>query len=324
MFSFNSDYMKMKRLFYQFSFAFLALGLFSGCLKSSNPSNNDTNTTTVSNFLKTADNAGTFYNALVRTNLDTVLNGVGPFTVLVPTDAVFTASGITADVINNYSDATLRNILLYHTIGAALVSTSFPAGPNSPIIAANGDTLFVTFNGSYIYVNGALLTQTDIFASNGVIHAISQVLIPPTGSILQTLQTDTTYSYLNAAITRASQNGSGLDSLLSNGSPLTLFAPTNAAFQAAGYTSIDSVNNTNIDSLYNILSYHILPGRTFTSDIVNGQSKSALNGGTLAFSIAGSSTLIKGNQNQTSATLVKTNAVMKNGVIHTVDQVLKP
>lgn len=318
----------MKRLVNLLIVAAAMLTGLSGCLKSNNSSNNNTNSTTITNFLKSATNATRFSNALSRANLDTVFNGTGPFTVFVPVDAVFTSSGITDAMLNSYSPTQLRNIILYHTIAAAVISTGFPSGPNAKVIAANGDTLFITSSSGGIFVNGAPLTQTDIFNSNGVVHGIAQVLIPPAGNTWQTLQADTTFTFLTAAITKASEGGSTrIDSLLANGL-YTIFAPSNSAFKAAGYASIDDINNADADSLSNTILYHMLAGRVFTSDINNGQSKTTLTGGSITFSLSSSSSgttkQVKGNGNTTTSTIIKANLVADNGVLYVIDQVLKP
>ena len=108
---------------------------------------------------------------VVKAGLATTLSGTGPFTVFAPSDTAFAGSGINAATIASLSTDQLKTILLYHTIPAKILAADVPAGPNAKVITAGGDSVFVTKNGNGVFVNGIPVTQADIMASNGVIHA---------------------------------------------------------------------------------------------------------------------------------------------------------
>src|SRR5205085_170457 len=114
-----------------------------------------------------------------------------------------------------------------------------PAGPNAKVVTAGGDSVFVTRNASGVYINGVKVVTPDIAASNGVIHVIEKVLMPPAGNLVQVASADTTFSYLVAAVVRASTGTTNVAAALSANSILTVFAPTNNAFRKAGFATID-------------------------------------------------------------------------------------
>jgi uncharacterized surface protein with fasciclin (FAS1) repeats len=315
---------KSSRHFIALALVIISFGrILTGCTTApmSNPNNSSNTITTV---LQGASDATTYSAAIARVHLDTVFNGTGPFTVYVPTDNGFVSSGLTASVIAGMSDSALRALLLYQTVAGYLLSQNYPAGPNGKLVTATGDSIFVTSNSSGVFINGVTALNVDILASNGIINAMPAVLFPPQGNLLQLLQYDSSFTYLVAALAKASQGSVNLDTLLSNWAPYTLFAPTNDAFRAAGYMTTDDINNANVDTLSNILLYHIVPTRTFTSDIITGQTRVTLNDSTIAFTSLSSSIEIKGNRNTIPANSLTENTLARNGVLFTIDQVLLP
>jgi uncharacterized surface protein with fasciclin (FAS1) repeats len=138
-------------------------------------------TTNVVEVAVAADGFDTLVTALQATGLDEVLQGEGPFTILAPTDDAFAALG---DELNRLLEEDnldeLADILSYHVIPAEAFAedvvgmTEAPTvlGPNVGISVNDGT---VTLSGA----NSAQVVQTDIDASNGVIHVIDTVLLPP-------------------------------------------------------------------------------------------------------------------------------------------------
>ncbi len=304
--------------------ASMALAIIvTGCEKTSTPPPNAPGATTVAGIIQNATDATVFASALAKVHLDTVLTGQGPYTVFVPTNAAFINSGI--NDLSGYSDDSLKNLLSYHIIaGVGLLSTNFPTGPNAKIVVANGDSVFVTANSTGVYVNGIGASNSDILASNGVIFAMSGVLLPPRGTLMQLLQADTTFSYLVAAIARASQADVPLGDLLSTGAPYTLFAATNNGFRAVGFNSIDSINNTDPDKMANIIKYNILPARMFTSDVTSGQTRPALNDSLITFTSAIGVPQIHGIGNSAPSNVTAVNIMAHNGVLFVIDRLLLP
>lgn len=271
-----------------------------------------------------ADDFSTLESAVVKAGLAATLEGPGPFTVFAPTNDAFTASGITSAAIGSLSSDQLKTILLYHTIPAKILAADVPAGPNAKVITAGGDSVFVTGNSGGVFVNGIKVSSADLQASNGVIHTLPRVLLPPAGNIVQVASGDTTFSYLVAAVVRASTGSTNVAAILSGGSILSVFAPTNNAFRTAGFATIDAINAADPQTLTNILTYHVVPGRVFSSDLADAAKPATANGGTLTIGLPQGGATVKGNSNATASNITGTNIMATNGVVHVIDQVLLP
>jgi uncharacterized surface protein with fasciclin (FAS1) repeats len=114
--------------------------------------------------------------ALVAADLVETLNGDGPFTVFAPTDAAFAALNLNAANIGTLPVAALRDILLYHVAPARRDAANVTS--SSSIAMANGGTATVQVNANGAFIDEARIVQTDIDASNGIIHIIDAVLMP--------------------------------------------------------------------------------------------------------------------------------------------------
>jgi uncharacterized surface protein with fasciclin (FAS1) repeats len=294
--------------------------VFFSCKKSSSSSSGPG---TITAQVSAGSNFTLLKSAVVKANLATTLSGTGPFTVFAPTDDAFTASGITANVISSLTADALKTILLYHTLGSKVLAADVPAGPNAKVVTASGDSVFVTNNSAGVFVNGIQVTQANILASNGVIHTIGKVLLPPVGNIVEVASSDTTFSFLVAAVVRASTGSTNVAAVLSSGGIFTVFAPTNNAFRAAGFATIDAINAADPATLTTILTYHVIPGRIFSSDLTQGAEPVTVNGGKLTISLSNGAT-VKGNSNTTASNIVAANIMATNGVVHVIDQVLLP
>ena len=311
--------MKFTSIFLSSSLFFLII--FSSCKKDDAPALIDTSITAQ---VVSSANLSLLEAAVIKAELTGTLSGAGPFTVFAPTDAAFAASGITLSTINSLDTADLEAILLYHVLTSEVGSGSVPAGPNAKVITAGGDSVFVTKNLSGVYVNGVMVSQADIDASNGVIHLISSVLIPPSGNIVETAQSLSDFTFLVAAVLRASQGSTNVAAILSSNGPFTVFAPTNDAFIDAGFADIAAINAASPDFLAAVLTYHVIPGRIFSSDLTNGAQPQMASGDTVTIGITGSGATVKGIGNGTASNIIGANVMARNGVIHVIDQVLLP
>lgn len=261
----------------------------------------------------------------------------GPYTLFAPVNIAFSNIGFTDSTIYKDSVGYLKRLILYHILsGYGKTMSDFASeitSPNTPVVSAGGDTLFLTLGSAGLFVNGNLVTQTDIVAKNGIIQALSGVLIPPFyGNIYQTLKTlslssDTTLTFLIAALDRASQStayGYSLDSLLSSGSLFTILAPTNAAFQAfndSTLASIPLINSYNADTLARILQCHILNGRVFSSGFPQSGSLLSIAGDSLTFASTYALT-VQSPGDSTAAGFISVNNLATNGLIHKINQIL--
>jgi len=282
--------------------------------------------------VQTAREAGGFTTlvaALEATGLDAVLaDASATFTVLAPTDEAFAKLG--DETINALlADPTaLTGILLYHVIrGVELDATDVLAAAGSDITTVNGATVAVSLQGDRLFANASEIIATDVRASNGIVHAIDTVLIPPagmsgadpdvpvTGTLLDVARDAGDFTILVAAL-----EATGLDAALGHPDDLyTVFAPTDAAFQALGQDTIDALL-ADPATLRDILLFHILPGTVLDSTSVVsliGTSVQAGNGERFTFREEGGELFVANGR------LVTTDVRGVNGVIHVVDAVLQ-
>ena len=133
-------------------------------------------TATPNNIPRTAQCTGihdTLVTAVIQAGLLETLQGEGPFTVFAPTDQAFTDAGIDLSTLNQ---SQLSDILLYHVLGAGVQSSVITDGMEQTMV--NGDN--VTFSTTAgVMINGANVTLADVATSNGFIHVIDKVLMPP-------------------------------------------------------------------------------------------------------------------------------------------------
>ena len=123
------------------------------------------------------DNFETLVQAVTAANLAGALSGTGPFTVFAPTDAAFDKlpDGALDGLLGN--QPALRNVLTYHVVQGELTAAALQG--RSYVTALNGDRIPVRVMNGQVMVGNAMVTMADVDASNGVIHAIDGVLMPP-------------------------------------------------------------------------------------------------------------------------------------------------
>lgn len=132
------------------------------------------------NIVQTAVAAGQFKTLtklLTRAGLVNTLQQPGPYTVFAPTDAAFKKvpkKTLTALLRNK---AKLRAVLLYHVVPGKVPATDVVK--LSVAKTLNGKSLRIRVAGSNVFVNNARVTKPDVMATNGVIHVVNRVLIPP-------------------------------------------------------------------------------------------------------------------------------------------------
>lgn len=119
--------------------------------------------------------------ALEAADLVTTLKGEGPFTVFAPTDAAFAKlpAGTVESLLKPENKQQLVGILTYHVVPGKVMAADVVGLDEAPTV--NGNMIDVQVDGSTVKVNDATVTATDIAASNGVIHVIDQVILPPEG-----------------------------------------------------------------------------------------------------------------------------------------------
>jgi hypothetical protein len=264
--------------------------------------------------------------AVLRAGLANTLSADGTMTVFAPTNEAFAAAGLgTEAAINAVPVETLKGILMYHVLSQKYAAANIPNGTTELTTASNAKA-YVTKNTRGVYVNGnAMVTTSDVNASNGVVHIINKVLMPPSQNIVQLAQSNTNLSYLVAAVVRASQGSTNVAAALSTSSTtgMTVFAPTNQAFINAGFATTDAIMAANPDTLASILTYHVIGARVFSSDLTEGAMPTTLNGGKVTITLTGGAK-VKGSANATASNITATDILATNGVVHVIDQVLLP
>ena len=272
-------------------------------------------------------------NGASQSTRDLLLNSSNK-TLFAPTNAAFVAAGITT--LPN--QATLDGILAYHVIGSEIFAANLPtntAPANSEVTTLGGKIYLSNRGDAGVYINGRTkVTATDINASNGVVHVIDYTLMPPAKTIAQ-IATDLStgspaeFTQLVAALTRIPAL---LEAASGTSSNLTVFAPTDAAFQRLysdlGVTNLSGISD---ETLTAVLQHHIISapttatGRVFSRDLVTG-NVATLNGNINISATAGTVTgsLPDSRVANISATASLVNVLGTNGVIHTIDQVLRP
>ena len=121
----------------------------------------------------------TLVTAIKAAGLVDTLKGAGPFTVFAPTNAAFAKlpAGTLDDLLKPENKEKLKGILLYHVhVGKAVPAADVKT---MALRTANGKPLAVTVDGGNVMINDAKVIKTDIPASNGVIHWIDTVVMPP-------------------------------------------------------------------------------------------------------------------------------------------------
>ena len=254
--------------------------------------------------------------AVIEAGLAEALSGDGPFTVFAPTDDAIVALteelGITAEDLLALPN--LGEILQYHVVAAAAFSTDLSDGQS--IATLLGEEVTVTVNQNGVMINNAMVTVADIAADNGVVHVIDAVLLPPPAetTVVDIIVESELHTILEAAVIAAD-----LATTLSGEGPFTVFAPTDAAFEALMAALGVSVEDLlEYPELTNVLLGHVVAGQALASDLSDGQQITTLLDADVVVSITADGVFI--NQAQ----VIVADVTAGNGVVHVIDAVLLP
>jgi len=289
------------------------------------------------NIVQTAVAAGKFktLTALVKqAGLAGTLSAPGNLTVFAPTDGAFAAlkkkdPALFAKVAADKS--LLQAVLTYHVVGKRIPAAvaTVAARKNLKIKTLQGERIALSFSGGKIVLNGsARVVTADVKASNGVIHAIDAVLVPPsltqapapTKSIVEIAAGNPAFSTLVSLVQKA-----GLVAAISSPGPFTVFAPTNAAFEKLAAAAPATYQAVLADPalLTKVLTYHVVAGAIKSDQAIavakqNG-SVNALQGEPISLSIKDGKLTLNG-----SSTVVTADVLATNGVIHVIDTIIVP
>lgn len=287
-------------------------------------------------------NFSTLVAAVLKTGLAGALSSPSAnLTVFAPTNAAFAKLPVpfnNAANINAISDQAqisfLKNVLLYHVLGAEVFSFQVSNGSSSaatlkPAGNSNDNTIYFSKTFGLIRVNG----QSDVIwpnldASNGVIHVINKVLIFPTNNIAEIAIGNPDFSTLVAALVKTNLAG-----VFTGSGDFTVFAPTNAAFAQlpAPFNNAANINNISdpaqVAALANILKYHVTANRNFTWDlgILKRTATLANAPDNKITTILGYNTgWVKGDNNNGYTQILPGDILATNGVVHVIGKVLLP
>lgn len=285
------------------------------------------------NVVETAQADGRFntlVTAVVEAGLANTLATTTDLTVFAPTDDAFADLIATNDAFDSAADilalSNLSEILQYHVLDSEVDSLSAIAlagNTTTPLFTA--EDLAISYVDPNLFINTSKVIVADVDASNGLIHAIDKVLLPPSADALS----DTSIT-IGALVTNLASAGAdaefttllaglqqeGLDTALVGTGPFTVFAPTDAAFTMVG-TPAEILA---LPNLADILKQHVINGTAIDSIsayAANGTSVATLRAGTdLSVSID------MGNLKVGNATVLITDVETSNGVIHVIDAVI--
>lgn len=256
--------------------------------------------------------------ALIQEGLVGALqNPNATLTVFAPDDQAFTnlATALGTNVAGLLALPNLDDILLYHVLGTTVPSSAVTNGaivqPLSPT-----NTLKITATGAgNVYINQAQVTAVDLTTANGVVHVTNGVLLPV--ETVADIAIDNGFTTLVTAVVTAEL----LPALTNPLSNLTVFAPTNQAFQdIADELGVPVAALLGLPELSDILLYHVLGTEVPSSAVTNGALVQPLNNAnTLKMTVTGAGDVFV---NQAQVTAVDITA--DNGVVHVLDAVVLP
>ena len=249
----------------------------------------------------------------------------GSFTLFAPDDDAFRKMSITEpEQANSLTRDSLRSIIQYLILDGVHPYSSFEEGNKQQVAAFDHNYLLITKDASRFMVNMANVTAADLKADNGLVHVLDHVPSTSPMTISQWIAANPSFSFLAEMARKAAGADPDLAALLlSENSAFTLFAPSNEAFIASGFSTIEDIETADPLILSSILSAHILRNAYFTTEFKTGQIGSIGNQ-QLLIAVNGKITVAAEQNSGVLPTITRSDILTKNGVIHVLDRVLIP
>ena len=275
-----------------------------------------------SDIVQVASKAGKFNTLLAAAKaagLVSTLKSDGPLTVFAPTDKAFAAlpAGTVETLLKPENKDKLAAILKYHVISGKVMAEQAVKLDGKSVGTVEGRNISIAVKSGKVNINNATVVMADVKASNGVVHVIDKVLLPPEKKdIVDTAASTGKFKTLLAAAKAA-----GLVGTLKSDGPLTVFAPTDEAFAALPAGTVESLlKPENKDKLAAILKYHVVSGKVLAKQAVkhDGKSVGTVEGRNIKIAVK------SGKVNINNATVVMADVKASNGVVHVIDKVLLP
>jgi len=206
----------------------------------------------------------------------------------------------------------LQNVLTNHVIASEVPSSAVTDGLTAD--ALSGEELTFTVNAEGVFVNeNVKIVAVDVEASNGVIHAVDNVIVPTwvSNSIVDRASASDILTTLVDLVVKAN-----LAETLSGPGPFTVFAPTDAAF--VEFLNGADASALDIAVVTDVLTYHVVEGIYTASQVTDGLKLKTLQGEEITFTVADSGAMVNGEN------IVATDILANNGIVHVIDGVLSP
>jgi transforming growth factor-beta-induced protein len=266
-----------------------------------------------------AGDFSTLVTAVQAAGLVETLSSAGPFTVFAPTDAAFAALPAgTLEALLADPSGQLTDILLYHVVAGSVMAADVVGLDSAPTVF--GEDIAITVMDGSVFLNETVrVTATDIEASNGVIHVIDAVLLPPAEeaallTIAEIAAGDENFSTLVAAL-----DATGLVETFAGEGEFTVFAPTNDAFTALPEGTLETLLADPGGQLTDILLYHVVEGAVPAETVVTLDSATTLLGEDVTIRVENGNVFLNDIVQVTA-----TDIMASNGIIHVIDGVLLP
>ena len=242
----------------------------------------------------------------------TLSDPFGTFTVFAPTNEAFNnlATALNTDLAGILALDNLADILTYHVLGEEVLAAGVThGGIVQPVSQTNTLKTSVHANGD-VFINQAQVTATDITVDNGIVHELDAAVLP--NETVVDVALDNGFSTLATAVITAEL----LSTLSDPFAEYTVFAPTNEAFDNIVADLGTDINGLlALESLSDILLYHVTSGTTLSTALSDGMTISALSMQDLTVSI-GDDVMIN------RATVTQADVEADNGVVHVIDRVI--
>ncbi|CAG2188510.1 unnamed protein product [Mytilus edulis] len=190
------------------------------------------------------------------------------------------------------------------------------------VLQANGESKLIKYATACgladtilgVTVEGAKISKFDLNASNGIVHVIDKVLVPPTGGIVDLVSGNKDLGTLLSLVQKANITG------IIRRDPLTVFAPTNAAFSRLPANVLSRLNSDTA-LLKEVLEYHLVPHTAYSPGLYNREYIRTLDAQKDVIRLSVSGKVVSVNS---YGRVIKADIPATNGVVHLIDHVLIP
>ncbi|XP_065190982.1 protein sll1483-like [Sycon ciliatum] len=256
---------------------------------------------------------------VVKANLTSALSGPGPFTVFGPTNEAFSRLPPPIVELLTHNVTLLRDVLMYHVVSGRVYSSQLSNDLLAQSLLPEEKIRINIYKNTKTVVTaeGSPVVLTDQNATNGVIHVIDRVMLPPLGDIPTIVTRDHRFSTLLKAVSVA-----GLVPTLSGAGPFTVFAPTDEAFAKIPPKTLEGLLADKA-KLTKVLTYHVISAAVWAAGLYDGEEAKTVEGSSLKFHIEEHEVAISFGTEGHSR-VIEPNVAATNGVIHAIDTVLLP